>query len=110
MTWEKLTEWKLKKVGHHVRSSWRSGVNLLCVQLASFLEGGPLMWRLSLHLNSNQKSDYDMMMIKYLCTIMGKVLNFVKHAMFLFVLSKGLQPFYHDILRFCKKQLEPHKT
>ena len=33
--------------------------DLLCVQLASYLEGGPLMWMMPLHFN--QKSDYDMM-------------------------------------------------
>ena len=34
--------------------------DLLCVQLASYLEG-PLMWMMPLHLHVNQKSDYDMM-------------------------------------------------
>ena len=34
--------------------------DLLCVQLASYLEGGPLMWMIPLHLHVNQKSDYDM--------------------------------------------------
>ena len=29
----------------------------LCVQLASYLEGGPLMWMMHLHVN--QKPDYD---------------------------------------------------
>ena len=33
--------------------------DLLCVQLASHLEGGPLMWMMPLHVNK-QKSDYDM--------------------------------------------------
>ena len=33
---------------------------LLCMQLAFYLEGGPLMWMMPLHLHSNQKSDYDM--------------------------------------------------
>ena len=32
---------------------------LLCVQLASYLKGDPLMWMMSLHLHVNQKSDYD---------------------------------------------------
>ena len=34
--------------------------DLPCVQQASYLEGGPLMWMLSLYLHVNQKSDYDM--------------------------------------------------
>ena len=33
--------------------------DLLCVQLASYLERGPLMWMMPLHLHVNQKSDYD---------------------------------------------------
>ena len=33
--------------------------DLLCMQLASYLEGGPLMWMMPLHLNVNQKSNYD---------------------------------------------------
>ena len=33
--------------------------DLLCVQQASYLEGGPLMWMLPLYLHVNQKSDYD---------------------------------------------------
>ena len=33
----------------------------ICVQLASYLEGGPLMWMMPLHIN--QKSNYDDMMI-----------------------------------------------
>ena len=36
--------------------------DLPCVQQASYLEGGPLMWMLPLYLHVNQKSDYDMMM------------------------------------------------
>ena len=34
--------------------------DLPCVQPASYLEGGPLMWMLPLYLHVNQKSDYDM--------------------------------------------------
>ena len=30
------------------------------MQLASYLERGPLMWMMLLHLHVNQKSDYDM--------------------------------------------------
>ena len=33
--------------------------DLLCVQLASYLERGPLMWMMPLHLHVNQKPDYD---------------------------------------------------
>ena len=35
--------------------------DLLCLQLASYLEEGPLMWMMPLHLHVNKKSDYDMM-------------------------------------------------
>ena len=37
--------------------------DLLCVQLASYLERGPLMWMMPLHLHINQKSDYDIIYI-----------------------------------------------
>ena len=33
------------------------------MQLASYLERGPLMWMMPLHLHVNQKYDYDMMMM-----------------------------------------------
>ena len=33
--------------------------DLPCMQQASYLEGGPLMWMLPLFLHVNQKSDYD---------------------------------------------------
>ena len=33
--------------------------DLPCVQQASYLEGGPLVWMLPLYLHVNQKSDYD---------------------------------------------------
>ena len=33
--------------------------DLLCVQLASYLERGPLMWMMPLHLHVDKKSDYD---------------------------------------------------
>ena len=39
--------------------------DLPCVQQASYLEGGPLMWMLPLYLHVNQKSDYDDMMTIY---------------------------------------------
>ena len=34
--------------------------DLPCMQQASYLKGGPLMWMLPLYLHVNQKSDYDM--------------------------------------------------
>ena len=34
--------------------------DLPCVQQASYLEGGLLVWMLPLYLHVNQKSDYDM--------------------------------------------------
>ena len=37
--------------------------DLPCVQQASYLEEGPLMWMLPLYLHVNQKSDYDDMML-----------------------------------------------
>ena len=42
--------------------------DLPCVQQASYLEGGPLMWMLPLYLHVNQKSDNDDMIV----TVMGK--------------------------------------
>ena len=38
-------------------------LDLPCMQQASYLEGGPLMWMLPLYLHVNQKTNYDMMMI-----------------------------------------------
>ena len=65
MTWKQLTErnrreWKLSAIDPHVRDNWRSGVRSLpCVQQASCLEGGPLLWIWPLYLYVNQKSDDD---------------------------------------------------
>ena len=42
---------------------WDLVWDLPCVQQASYLEGDPLMWMLSLYLHVNQKSDYDDMII-----------------------------------------------
>ena len=55
MTWKQLTErdCMIEICGDLVR-------DLPCVQQASYLEGGPLMWMLPLYLHVNQKSDYDM--------------------------------------------------
>ena len=43
-------------------STWRSGVRSVYMQLASYLEGDPLMWMMPLHLHVNQKPYYDDMM------------------------------------------------
>ena len=56
MTWKQLTE-------RDFRERKLSAINLgdlPCVQQASYLEGGPLMWMLPLYLHVNQKSCYDM--------------------------------------------------
>ena len=54
--------------------------DLPCVQQASYLVGGPLMWMLPLYLHVNQKSDYDDMIwwritctLKYNCVIQFRV-------------------------------------
>ena len=52
--------------------------DLPCVQPASYLEGGPLVWMLPLYLHVNQKSDYDDNMIAspfYLLLTCLKLLN-----------------------------------
>ena len=66
-TWKKLTEkdcreWKLSTVDPQERSTWRSGVRS-AIRAASYLERGPLMWVMPLHLHVNQKSDYDYDMV-----------------------------------------------
>ena len=43
-------------------------LDLLCTQLASYLEGGPPMWMMHLHVN--QKSDYDDMIHQFKHTCM----------------------------------------
>ena len=69
LTWKKLTE-KLRKPAVSVSSrqlTLKKGApgdqvwlwDLLCVQLASYPQRGPLMWMMPLHLHVNQKSDYD---------------------------------------------------
>ena len=63
MTWKQLTERDCS--GNSQLSSLMTDVpgdlvcDLPCVQQASYLEGGPLMWWLPLYLHVNQKSDYD---------------------------------------------------
>ena len=56
VTWMQLTErdcrgWKLLAINPHDRHTWRSGWDLPCMQRASYLEGGPLMWMLPLYLH-----------------------------------------------------------
>ena len=41
--------------------------DLPCVQQASYLEGGPLLWMLPLYLHINQKSDYDIWYDNCIC-------------------------------------------
>ena len=55
--------------------------DLPCVQQASYLEGGPLMWMLPLYLHVNQKSDYDMIWSwnNGMVIMKGSVLQWVKH-------------------------------
>ena len=63
MTWKQLTErdcreWKLSAINPHDIPGdlvW----DLPCMQQASYLEGGPLVWMLPLYLHVNQKSAYD---------------------------------------------------
>ena len=51
-------EWKLTTVDPQERSTWRSGVRSAMRAVSQYLERGPLMWMMHLHVN--QKSDYDM--------------------------------------------------
>ena len=54
--------------------------DLLCVQLASYLERGPLMWMMPLHLHVNQKSDYDYdMMILSSCSGITKYIFLTRY-------------------------------
>ena len=67
MTWKQLTERDCRD-GSSRLSTLMIDIpgdlvwDLPCVQQASYLEGGPLMWMLPLYLHVNQKSDYDIMM------------------------------------------------
>ena len=76
MTWKLLTgrdcrEWKLSAINPHDRHTWLDLVwDLPCLQQASYLQGGPLMWMLPLYLHVNQKSDYDDMLINMcICSV-----------------------------------------
>ena len=60
--------------------------DLPCMQQASYLEGGPLMWMLPLYLHVNQKSDYHMMIwwhSKFFSFFFreNKILHYVKHLL-----------------------------
>ena len=67
MTWKQLTErdcreWKLSAIDLSTLMIETPGdlvCDLPCVQQASFLEGGPLLWIWPLYLHVNQKSDDD---------------------------------------------------
>ena len=68
LTWKKLTEndcreCKLTTVDPQERSTWRSGArSAMRAASRSYLERGPLMWMMPLHLHFNKKSDYDMIL------------------------------------------------
>ena len=71
MTWKQLTErdcreWKLSAINFMIDIPGDLVWDLPCVQQASYLEGGPLMWILPLYLHINQKSNYDMMIMTLL--------------------------------------------
>ena len=51
--------------------------DLPCVQQASYLEGGPLMWMLPLYLHVNQKSDYDDMISQTLFDGLSSYLEYL---------------------------------
>ena len=63
-TWKELTEkewreWKLMTVDPRDRSTWRSAMRAV----SSYMEGGPLMWMMPIHLHINKKSDYSIMIL-----------------------------------------------
>ena len=62
MTWKQLTErdcreWKSRLSTLLINIPRDLVRDLPCVQQASYLEGGPLMWMLLLYLHVNKKSD-----------------------------------------------------
>ena len=59
LTERDLREWKLSAIDPHDRDNWRSGVRLLCMQQASCLEEGPLLWIWPLYLHVNQQEGHD---------------------------------------------------
>ena len=61
-SWQRgIAEWKLSAINRHDRHTVRGDLvwDLPCMQQASYLEGGPLVWMLPLYLHVNQKSDCD---------------------------------------------------
>ena len=60
--------------------------DLPCVQQASYLEGGPLMWMLPLYLHVNQKFDYDIWYDDMLC--LSLKWDNLRHLQKYFVISK----------------------
>ena len=69
MTWKQLTErdwreWKLSAIDPHNRHTWRSGLRSAIHAASQLLEGGPLMWMLSLYLHVNQNPLMMMMMMR----------------------------------------------
>ena len=94
MTWKQLTgrerrEWKLSAIDPHDTDTWRSGVRLPCMQQASCLEGGPLLWIWPLYLHVNQKSNDDdckspmtILLIPLPCRFIIRVRNCDWHSTF----------------------------
>ena len=63
LTWKKLMEkdcgeWSSRQLTLKKGAPRQQVWDLLWVQLASYLEGGPMMWMMPLHLHVYQKSDY----------------------------------------------------
>ena len=56
------SEWKLTKFDPHKRNTWRAGVRSDCVQLASYLNGGLLVWMIPMQMMK-------MMMMMIFCLI-----------------------------------------
>ena len=60
----------------------------MCATSCSYLESGPLMWMMPLHLHANQKFDYDMMMIRgqlYSKLSFGEVYHWIYSRKFRFM-------------------------
>ena len=99
--WQKMTAWS----GSSQQLTIKKGapgdqvLDLLCVQLTSYPEGGPFMWMTPLHLHVNQKSNSDYMMI--LCRLLwahirSNAYNFLfnsgqKHKVWVFIFLIGSQ-------------------
>ena len=89
--------------------------DLPCVQQASYLEGGPLMWMLPLYLHVNQKSDYDDMTQWYLVLVKCLCL-YPRHTKYVgvysfrfsFVRTYIRSSFRHRVKVFALKFIRPH--